>query len=452
MLKKALFGVALGSPEGRAPRPGVGKGSKYRLALAALTITHLAYFVAPAFCLPLAANEYNYRVETNFDLSTLPPIVQEWHAKMVSSVLSSRPLYFERCGSNDSYFLSRFVAERSLALFNALLATGDQFFLDEVANCWDIAREDLSDDWCGAPDDSPGIVDRGWVYKGDGDTGSSNYCKDNHNMEEAMLHGWIGFMAYVFDKNREITAPDGETYGEKADFYLDYLLNDFLPKWTRRVGGNDIATWNSFSGAYKRLTHPRSRQALTAQTLFMLTGDSFFQDRLNDIEVDFSRIMNYVPTSDAYKWPHEVRDANGNPIMPGTTGPSGWQRMNYSEYTLNSLLILHTLGEGRWSLQAEMQKLTRTLRDVVFQKYGPNSDVMAYRNDGSEDTSFDLGSVVGFARFDESGWMIQRASSVYEGLSQSSQNIGTGMQIAGGVLFALSERSEVSSNPTPTPT
>ena len=385
--------------------------------------------------LPLSA-------DVNFNVQNLSPEMQEWHAKMVAAVEAGRSLYQARCGSNDLYLLGRFIATRSISLIWALRATGDPFFLHEVVKCWEIARADLDDSWCGEPDDDD-VNSLNWVYKGQGDTGSSHYCRDTHNMDEAMTHGFVGLLALTLDKNRHIESIDQESYAAKADFWLDYLVNHFLPKWVRRAG-DPIAAWESTSGAYKRLMHPRLRQLMLARTLEELSADPFYTERAAVVEDNVIDRLVYNSGFDSYQWKHELWLYEGEESY-------GWQKLNYADYVLTDMLNLYVDQKGFFRSETEMNHLMHTVKDAALTKFGPPYSNMAQRIDGSGSTGFDFGTLSSYARFDGTGALLNLADQKYAELMDGSPTYGSAMKIAGGILLALSER-EGAGIPQPTPT
>ena len=388
--------------------------------LAILAILLSAAFLTSPLAQPSAPGLPPIVGDPAFDPASLSGEMKIWYDRMLESLAASRSTMDQRSSSGDLFVLGRHVSEYTAALLMALRATGDLQFLDRAAELWENARADLNDAWCDGTTD--GYLNWLWLA-GSG----SDYCKDTHNMDEAMTHGAVAMIAFALDQNRHLDP----TYGAKADFWLSYLEDHFLEKWYSRAG-NPVDAWETSRGFYKRLTHPRSNQLRTAYYLHRMTSNPFYLQRANVIENDLSthvEINPNVPT--AYQWKHQVSGKD-----------EGYQRINYAHYFMNVILEMYLEQFGSYASDATMTKYMSTFRDVVFAKFGRPWSDMAYRVDGSGSTSTKVYGLSGLGRWDSTHYILDVAETRYSAGS-------AGVESAGGALMALSARSSGGGGPPP---
>jgi hypothetical protein len=55
-------------------------------------------------------------------------------------------------------------------------------------------------------------------------------------LNESLVHGHLAMVMYAYHVNRHLPSPGGVDYGERADFWLTYLRDDFEAKWRARSG------------------------------------------------------------------------------------------------------------------------------------------------------------------------------------------------------------------------
>jgi hypothetical protein len=331
-------------------------------------------------------------------------------ARLDASIVDSWSTATAWAGSDDLYLLGRSVSDYVAALLMGLRSTGDLTYLDRVADLTELARADLADAWLDGTED--GYL--GWRWRAD-ESAVGLYGTDTHDMDEAMTHGMVGLVAHAFHVNRDLSPG----YAEKADFWLGYLQDHFLAKWTERTGSADGA-WES--GFYKRLTHPRANQLRLAHYLADITGDAAYADRARLIAEELSAHPEPHPEHPgAVRWKHQVAGSD-----------EGWQKINYAQYTLRVLLEMNL--EGRPELDDDaLRGYATTFRDVVYRD-GPAHAVMANDVNGDGERSAAGYGNVGLARWDPTG------SALLEVADATYSEGSSGVSVAAYALMAVSDR------------
>lgn len=235
----------------------------------------------------------------------------------------------------DLYDLGRGIGDATKNALDSLRLTGDLRFLDWVDEIWQLARAKLADY------DSDGYL--GWTWQHDPDN-ATFYRKENHEQDAIMTHGIVAMIAYAYAQNRDLTSPAGIDYGERADFWKNYLLTQFIPKWTNINGGAGSAPKTSFINFW--LTHPWNRNALMHYYLWRLTGNTTYKSVADDhIAANFisgeNKNFSTVTTDggDTYVWRMGVLyNADGS-----ATGNSEnyLHESYYAQYFAHDLLDLY---------------------------------------------------------------------------------------------------------------
>src|SRR5690606_10309211 len=92
---------------------------------------------------------------------------------------------------------------------------------------------ELADSWRGTADGTKqkdGYLN--WVWRQN--HGEAYQGKDTNQLDEIKTHAMIASVAYALELNRDLKSPGGRNYGAHADFWQDYLVNDFEAKWRDR--------------------------------------------------------------------------------------------------------------------------------------------------------------------------------------------------------------------------
>ncbi len=350
--------------------------------------------------------------DPRFDPDMLSADETLWVGRLNAALERSAGTARARAGSGDLYLLGRYVGDYVAALLAALRATGDLAYLDRVLELSTLYRADLADAWLDGTED--GFLN--WLWLAD-PASETFYGKDTIPLDEAMTHGNVALVAYAFHVNRDIDP----TYAEAADFWVDYLEDHFLAKWTSREGGDRLAAWTD--GFYKRFTHPRGNQLRLAHYLHACTGDPFYGTRAQEIASELAAHAEPNPTHpDAYRWTHQVAGTD-----------EGWQKINYAQYVMRVLIEMSLEGVASFDDADVMARYASTFRDVVFGGRGPAFDTMAERVDGSGSTSAGVYGLAGLGRWDETGTLLEVAE---RHVSDGS----AGVSVAAYALMAVSNR------------
>lgn len=185
---------------------------------------------------------------TAFDRSKLSSEARLWYDRLWAAINHDRPVVNAQkiSQSDDSYAFARPLFQQHSALVLGLRATGDLKFLDEIDRSAQNLRKDLYDGWCGGVASTVKLGAYGTMKAKDGylnfrrranlDPSHNTYCRDVSDLEETLLHGHIAMLMNAYDENRGVPSPSGIDYGERADFWLNYLVNHFEAKWRERSG------------------------------------------------------------------------------------------------------------------------------------------------------------------------------------------------------------------------
>lgn len=344
------------------------------------------------------------RVDPSFDPQRLAADERLWYDRLEASIEASRGVIDDRASSGDLYYGGRTVGDHNAALLVALRMTGDRSLLDRVAEVSELYRAQLADAWLDGTTD--GYLNWLWLIEPETTT---YYGNDLHQADEVIMHGNVALVAYALHLNRDLDA----SYAEKADFWLGYLENHFLAKWYDRSGADPVTAWEatesqSGNALYRRFVVTRANQLRLAYYLWKMTGNPFYADRASSCASDLSEHMQLNPGSPtSYQWKHQI---SGSDL--------GWQRINYAQYFLRVVQEMHLEEFGDFAQESEMERFASTFADVVFPAAGAPYGSMAERVDGSGTVPFNLYNLAGFGRWDDSGFILDRAESEYStGLS-----------------------------------
>ncbi len=221
-------------------------------------------------------------------------------------------------------------------VISAFRVTGDGALVRRVYEVMQFARATLKA--------NTGDGFRGWLYYNPNDLKLHN--KDTTTMEEIMAHSMVALAARLFDVNRDV--PE---YAEAADFWIDYLVNEFEAKWRKRSNKP-----TGFPFIEKDLFHPFTNSVQLMHYLGDLTGEAKYhteRDRL--IRVVRKELM---VKGSSYVWPHIVNSYRA-------VGNYGWifQKCSYSGETLNAVADLGLEGV---LTEEDMQRFANTVTDNML--------------------------------------------------------------------------------------
>jgi hypothetical protein len=189
---------------------------------------------------------FDLRGDPNFRVDSLSKDQRLWYDRFWASIKhpNPNPDIHGILESDDEYHFARTLHQHNHALLLALRSTGDLRFLDEVDRVAQKIRGSLSDGWCDGVESPYETSAYGEVSGKDGylnfrrrnTSDMVHYCRDIADLEETLMHGHLAMVMYAYHVNRDLPSPSGVDYGERSDFWLDYLRNHFEAKWRERSG------------------------------------------------------------------------------------------------------------------------------------------------------------------------------------------------------------------------
>jgi hypothetical protein len=215
-----------------------------------------------------------------------------------------------------------------------------------------------------------------WVYRYD--DGDDLIGKDTHQVNDMKTHALVAMIAYALDVNRDLVSPSGRAYGAHADFWKDYLVNDFEAKWRERMG---VAS--GFPIMIRPHTHTYYSWMKWHYYMGLLTGVSGYRVEAERMASVLEGEVRAVSTSAgvAYVWPRSVlaEGGEGDYLHPTT----------YARYVFGDVVEMHLEGFGWWASDEEMARFARTFTEFVVDGPDPVRDGFAA----------DIGGGVGRAGF-----------------------------------------------------
>jgi hypothetical protein len=320
-----------------------------------------------------------------------------WLDRMRGGMDASNLLIEDIMVSNDLYALGREGGNYIEALLMAYRATSDRRFLDRVLELTDLAKSQLRDAWLDGTTD--GFTD--WLWLTD-PTNSQFYGKDTNWLDESITSGNVALWAWAFHANRDLDPR----YAAAADFWRDWLENQFLAKWYQRAG-DPLRAWNTpFAAFYKPDVEPRSANWRLAYYLWRITGNAFYRDRTDEIVEELigaQQINPAYPT--AYRWTRQ-------------TDPSSqsWMATNYANYYARVVIEMNLEGMPFYSSSTEMARFASTFRDVIYRNSLPGLSTMAGDVSGGGSAGFAPYAFNGFAAWDPTGTLMTIADRAITGV------------------------------------
>jgi hypothetical protein len=346
-----------------------------------------------------------------------------WHRRLLNGMASSNVLIENTMASGDVYQIGRDGGNYVEALILGFRATGDFTLLSRVYDLTQIARAGLRDTWLDGTAD--GYTDWNWLAD---PTNATFYGKDTDWLDESIASGNVALWAYTFNVYRNADPR----YAEAADFWRGWLENQFLAKWYQRAG-TPLAAWDTpYAAFYKPDTEPRSANWRLAYYLWLMTGNSFYRDRANEIQLQLkgANVINPAHPS-AYRWAQQ--------LDPTT---QTWQTCNYANYYNRVIIEMRLEGLPTFPTDWDMKRFAGTYRDVV---YPGAMTTMANDVNGGGSTTYALYAFNGFAPWDSTGFLANLAErsitgSGYAagGLSKAARNdvFISGYALMGSMLAA----------------
>ena len=301
-----------------------------------------------------------------------PPLLSRelriWYDRLWSGI-SRVPDEIASSGDLRDYGYS--LQQHMALLAAALRATGDLRILDEMARLAELMSDALVTQWY-VPSSSS------WIEPDDGtagyrrfvlrrETGDQFAGKDTQVLSSVLAHGTIAHMAFVFDVNRDRPSPGGYDYGEVADFWTQYLKEDFEAIWRLRTEREwpSLPLWNH------PVAHAWKSVMRWSYYMFRLTGEQPYLDSAQDFarSARGNTFATESPSGPALVWSHVLIDPR-----------YGLQPVAYAryEYAIEAELAMEGGLDG---IDAEyMAKHARSLAHFVL-------------DNGTADLAFDIGGM-----------------------------------------------------------
>ena len=304
------------------------------------------------------------RGDPSFKASSMPAEAQVWYRRLWEGIESPNSSYDpdKWAKSGDLYTYARSLHTHIQTLLMAFRFTGDLKLLDEADRLVELMRAELHDSWRGVVDGSR-VSDgkdgyRNWVWKqnhSDFHTG-----KDLNKLDEMKTHAIVAAVAYALDLNRDLKSPAGRNYGAHADFWVDYLVNEFEAKWRKR---------EKKSSGFPIMTRPDNHTyySWTKWHYYMadLTGNSAYRkeaERMASILWDNEIFSASTSNGTAYVWNKGVLSLGGSQdYLEPTT---------YARYTYGDTLEFHLEGFHKWASEENLRRATRTIATWVIDPDG----------------------------------------------------------------------------------
>lgn len=395
------------------------------------------------------------RGDPNFDEDDLSKDARRWYDELWETITTSQggDYAIAYADSDHLYNYARGLHTHIVSLLTVFRVTGDLRLLDEVDRIAQMMRDELDDVWRGTRDGTDGTRDGylNWVYRGDSD---SLRGKDLHEVNEMRAHALVAHFAWAFHNNRDLESPAGVDYGERADFWLDYLQEHFEAKWRERNG----VRWPEFPFISRNQVHANVAFIKYHHYMHQLTGRDEYRregERLSDIVF---KEFREVETEDgpAFVWRRTIEELGGDSLylMPTT----------YVRYVASDAVDLHLEGFYRWGDPYVPRALANTYTHFIIDNgaedfardVGGGEDVGGLRASPSREWDrvqaheYAYSPHVLIAPWDPSGKIADVSVEVYENVKDSDRRayIPAGMvflemlEQLGGVDRALASREQ----------
>ena len=318
------------------------------------------------------AGSWSLQADPSFAEGSLPEAARRWHRRVWAAIENPNARYdlVELAATGNLRNYGYDFNQQMTMLFTALRATQNPEFVDLIAELADVMADQMVTKWY---DESRNV----WVTPNDGtagyrrflyDHGSSGWNgKDTQVLATVLSHGMIANMAYVFEANRHVPSPTGVDYGAKADFWIDYLRNDFEAIWRIRTGKD----WPTLPLWSHKIAHSWKSQMRWAFYMYKLTGLEPYLKAAEDYAAGVLRNTYVIdtPLGDGVIWSHRLMQAD-----------YGLQPIAYARYEYGIEGDIALEGGLRGIDEAYMAMHARSLAHFVM-------------DNGARDFAFDVGGM-----------------------------------------------------------
>lgn len=341
----------------------------------------------------------------------------------------------ELADSDDLYQYSRALHTYIVSLLTAYRLTGDDDLLAEVDRLAEIMRSHLDDSWRDTDDNRSRGRDgyRNWVWRG---SNRDHRGKDLNEIDEMRTHALVAEFAWAFETQRGTETDDGTDYGERADFWKEYLREDFEAKWRER---KDVP-WPKFPFMGRPYVHETVSFIKYHYYMYRLTErEEYLREakRLTDIVLaEFQEVE--TDEGPALVWTHAlVRQGGDREFLQPTT---------YARYVFADAVDLHLEGFDRWADPELVRGLANTLAQFIIDEdememardIGGGERRAGLRPSSDDDwsgptyTQYAISPFALLAAWDESGIVVEFSERVHERLDSDQRSI----LVPAGLLLA----------------
>lgn len=304
-----------------------------------------------------APTDSDLRGNPDFRISDLPSDAQLWYKRLWAAIenpgSSQDPARW--AASDNLYTYARQLHTHMQTLLIAFRVTGDLRLLDEVDRLLEIMRDELADSWRGTIDGTDGTRDGylNWVWRND----ENSYTgKDTNKLDEMKTHALVASAAYALHVNRDLASPAGRAYGAHADFWTDYLQNDFEAKWRERENQP-----TGFPIMIRPHTHTYHSWLKWHYYMGLLTGESGYSmeaERMADVIWNDEIHTTNTAEGPAYVWTRSILSEGGSAdyLHPTT----------YARYVYGDVVEFHLEGFHRWANPEVVGGFARTFSEFVI--------------------------------------------------------------------------------------
>jgi hypothetical protein len=299
------------------------------------------------------ARSWTLRGDPAFSVDQLTPEQKLWYGRTWAGIRNPNAVIdiTSRASSDNIYHYGRDLHTYTQAVLLMLRSTGDLKFLDEVDRIAQIMRSKLSDSWCATLD---GTSQRdGYLnWRERHEQSSTYYCKDVTDLNEMLTHAHVATFAYAFHVNRDLDPR----YAERADYWTNYLVNHFEPKWRKRKN----KPWPQMPMLQKKGVKTQLAWVRYNHYMHLLTGKVEYHDEAMRIHEtmwrdDFKTASS--PAGTALVWRGTMISLNGDrPYLMPTT---------YTRYIYMDAVELYYQSFPQWT-EERLVQMTRSLGHFMF--------------------------------------------------------------------------------------
>ena len=162
--------------------------------------------------------------------------------------------------------------------------------------------------------------------------------------------------AWAFENNRDLKSPAGYNYGEQADFWKDYLINDFEAKWRKRnsvkkgfpfAEHDTFHTYHSFMKWHYYMGKLTGKSAYTKEAGRM--AKVLWKNEFKETSSDYG---------EALVWARGVISEGNQTNYPMPT--------TYAHYVIAEAIDLHFEGFDKYAKDSTLEKMANSEADFVI--------------------------------------------------------------------------------------